>query len=340
LYNTPPETFTFSKKEQKMTEITLIKPITIDAAEKARLASIMASANIVTASYMEKIKDSVCFHFSMEKFRSIFIDADPNVDLNVHGIIIPSSDLKKMQSVKAIEQRVLQSVGRQIILLARKAAFSKSTQLEFEDYYNEALMSAINAVYSYTKVDIAFTTFVQRAIKNKFSNINNANRATSPVSQSAKVNYKNYSLIRANNPELSFEEIAEQMDLNEKELFSLRSMFVSVTPVSQIGDEDMDGENILSRIPDNSTKAVVFEKFDEIVNETEMDEWEKTVLNAFLSGKDHGWASEVAAQNINPATNAPYSRRAPRIALDRVLDRIRKQYFSAEELDESFEEAA
>lgn len=323
-----------------MTEITLIEPITINAAEKARLASIMASANTITAGYMEKIKDAVQFHFSMEKFRSIFIDANPTVDLNVHGIIIPSFDLQKMQSVKAIEHRVLQGVGRQIISLARKAASSRSTQLEFEDYYNEALMSAINAVYSYTKADIAFTTFVQRAIKNKFSNINNANRATSPVSQSTRVNYRDYSLIKANNPELSFEEIVSTMNLNERETISLRSMFVSVTSASQIGDKETDGEGILSSVADDSTKSVVFEKFDEIVKNTEMDEWEKTVLNAFLTGKDHGWASAVAVQHINPATGEPYSRRAPRIALDRVLDRIRKQHFSAEELDDSFDEAA
>lgn len=322
-----------------MTEITLIKPITISAEEKVKLAEIMASANSVSVGYLDKIKKSVDFRFSMEKFRSIFINADPNSDLTVHGVLISSSELQKMQSVKAIENRVLQSVGSQIISLARKAA-AKKNGLEFEDYYNEALMTAINAVYSYTQSNIAFTTFVQWAIKNKFSNVNNANRSTSPVSQSTRANYRSYNLIKSHKPELSFEEIVKEMALNEKEIQSLRSMFVNVISVSQIGDEEKDGENILSSIQDNSKKNVVFEKFDDIVNNTEMSDWERTVLNAFLTGKDHGWASEVASQHINPETGEFYSRRAPRLALDRVLDKIRKQHFSASELEDSFEEAA
>lgn len=322
-----------------MMEITLIEPTTLSAEEKAELSAIMASANIVSVKYVNKIKESVDFRFSMEKFRSIFINADPNSDLTVYGVCIPSSDLQKMQSVKAIENRVLQSVGRQIISLARKAA-AKKNGLEFEDYYNEAMMSAINAVYSYTDSNIAFTTFVQWAIKNKFSNVNNANRSTSPASQSARANYRSYTLLKTKFPELSFEEIVKEMSLNEREAHSLRSMFVNVMPASQLGDEENDGENILSSIPDNSKKNVVFENFDEIVKNTEMSSWERTVLNAFLTGKDHGWASEVASQHINPETGSFYSRRAPRLALDRVIDRIRKQYFDASELEDSFEEAA
>lgn len=318
-----------------MVDINLIKFVEMSADEKLVLATKMADANQITFSYIEKIKEKLKEKFSMEKFRSIFLKANSDMNLIVHGVLIPSNDLKKMQSVQKLESEALSSVANLIISLAKKYAASKKTQLEFEDYYNEAVLSTINAIYSYTRTDIAFTTFVQTAIANKFSNINNANRFTSPVSQGTRVNLRKYNEIKAEKEHLSFDEIVAQMILNEREVNSLKSMFVSFTPISQIGEQDNDGENILLNKIDETKDTIVFEDFEKCMNNVEMDEWEKTVLNAFLNGKDHGWASEVASKHINPDTNAPYSRRAPRLALDRVLSKMRKQLSSND-----FEEAA
>lgn len=318
-----------------MVDINLIKFVEMSADQKLALANKMADANQITFSYLERIKEKAKEKFSMEKFRSIFLKANSDMNLIIHGVLILSNDLKKMQSVKQIEPEVLSSVANLIISLAKKYAASKKTQLEFEDYYNEAVLSTINAIYSYTKTDIAFTTFAQTAIANKFSNINNANRFTSPVSQGTRSILKKYNEIKAKNEHLSFDEIVIQMDLSEREINSLKSMFVSFTPVSQIGETNTDNENVLLNKIDESKEFTIFEDFEKCINNTEMDQWEKTVLNAFLNGKDHGWASEVASQHINPETNLPYSRRAPRLALDRVLLRMKKQLFTNE-----FEEAA
>lgn len=318
-----------------MVDINLIEFVEMSADEKLVLATKMADANQITFSYIEKIKGKLKEKFSMEKFRSIFLKANSDMNLIVHGVLIPSNDLKKMQSVQKLESEALSSVANLIISLAKKYAASKKTQLEFEDYYNEAVLSTINAIYSYTRTDIAFTTFAQTAITNKFSNINNANRFTSPVSQGTRVILKYYNEIKAKNEHLSFDEIVAQMNLNEREINSLKSMFVSFTPISQMGEQDNDGENILLNKIDETKDTIVFEDFEKCMNNVEMDEWEKTVLNAFLNGKDHGWASEVASKHINPDTNAPYSRRAPRLALDRVLSKMRKQLSP-----DDFEEAA
>lgn len=315
-----------------MADINLIKFVEMSSDEKCVLAHKMASANVITLSYMDQIKSKINSKFSMEKFRSIFLKADPNTNLIVHDVVIYSNDLKKMQSVKQIEAEALSSVANLIISLAKKYSFNKKTQLEFEDYYNEAVLSTINAIYSYVRTDIAFTTFVQTAIANKFSNINNANRFTSPVSQGTRSNLKEYNKIKAENENFSFDEIVAQMDLNEREVNSLKSIFVSFTPVSQIGNDD---EDILLTKVDEKVNSVVFDEFEKLVTNTEMNDWERTVLNAFLNGKDHGWASEVASKHINPETNAPYSRRAPRLALDRVLSKMKTQFDFSE-----FEEAA
>lgn len=316
-----------------MSDINLIKFIEMSSDEKNMLANQMSKANVITLSYMDKIKQKIDKKFSMEKFRSIFLKADPNSNLIVHDVLIPAADLQKMQSVQKIEEKVIASVANLIINLAKKYSSYKRTQLEFEDYYNEAVLSAINSVYSYTRTDIAFTTFVQTAITNKFSNINNANSFTSPASQGTRSNLKNYNKIKAENEHLSFDDIVAQMSLNEREINSLKSMFVSFTPVSQMCDSDNQDNILLSKI-DEQTNSIVFDEFEGLIHNTEMNDWERTVLNAFLNGKDHGWASEVASKHINPETNAPYSRRAPKLALDRVLAKMRTQFdFNA--LDEA-----
>lgn len=322
------------------TDITLIEHEEMTSQEKQIFFKNLADLNKITVNYLYLIKSKITTKYSMEKFRKIFLKADPNKNLEIHGVIITSEDLKKIQSVRNYEKKALASVGKLIHKLAYKASLSRGNQLEFEDYYNEAILAAINSVYSYSDSSIQFTTFVQTAIVNKFRNENNANRFTSAVSQKTRKNFRSYCLLKEQYPNLEQEELIKLMNLNEKDVVSLKSMFTTFTPVSQYGDADSDNSNFLYEQVDNRKKNVLLEEFDKIISETEMTSWERTVLMAFLNGKDHGWASEIAEKTINPETKQPYSRRAPRIALDRVLERIRQKYFSDLKEGDVFSEAA
>lgn len=321
------------------TDITILEYVPMSNEEKAIFFRKLASLNAITAKYMQQIKDGISYNFSMETFRTQFLGADPNSNFTCINVIIPKEDLVKMQSVKNYEHRALQSIANLITSLAYKASQIKSTQLEFEDYYNEAVMAAINAVYSYTDPNIQFTTFVQTSIRNKIMNINNANRFTSPVNQHTRKHFKIYNEKKAKNPSLSFEEIVKEMNLNKREIVSLKSMFTSFTAASQFSDDDNQNDKLLTEKIDDR-KNTLLEEYDRILSETEMTDWERKVLDAFLHGKDHGWATEVAESNINPETGLPYSRRAPRLALDRVIERIRLKYFSDFKEGDSIPEAA
>jgi len=310
------------------TDITLIEHKEMTSEEKQIFFTKLANLNKTTVYYLDLIKSKLDTKFSMEKFRKIFLKADSNVDLEVFGVLIKSEDLKKMQSVKLYEERALASVGKLLHKLAYNASLHRNNQLEFEDYYNEAVLAGINAVYSYCDPNIKFTTFIQTSIINKFKNENNSNRFSSAVCQKTRKNFRNYSILKEKHPNLEQEELFKMMNLNNREIFALKSMFTTFTPVSQYGDSESENSNFLYEQVDNRKKNVLLEEFDKIISETEMTSWERTVLMAFLNGKDHGWASEIAEKTINPETKLPYSRRAPRLALDRVLERIRQKYFS------------
>lgn len=310
------------------TYIELIEHLDLDENQKNELCIIMSNSNRLSKSYLDRIKENT--KFSMEKFISTIISAPSDVDLNVNGVIIPSCDLKIIKNVSEIEHLVLSSIGGLICKLSNKASMNPcGTQLTFEDYYNEAYMTARRAVYSYTDLSIKFTTFVQKSIMNKFHNINNANKALSPITKSSKELRIEYSKIKKKNSNLSFDEIVKIMNLNEKQIKSLKSTNCLVTPISQF--EDKEVSSFIDSVPDKSINIISeidIPKISDFVK-SEMSDWDYQVFNAFLTGQ-HGWASEVASKNINPETGSAYSRRAPKIALDRVIEKIRTKFFSHE----------
>jgi len=121
--------------------------------------------------------------------------------------------------------------------------------------------------------------------------------------------------------EVTFEEIVEIMDLRSDEISDLRAMLTRVVNHSEFGvnqnenDSDYSSTEIFG-VAENPMG--VDERIDapDLTN-VKMSDWERTVFEAWMADSSCGWASRVADQH-------GYSRCAPKLALDRILIRIRK----------------
>jgi len=128
-------------------------------------------------------------------------------------------------------------------------------------------------------------------------------------------------LAKASNVEVTFEEVVDSMQLTAKQVLDLRAMLVMVVNHSELisnnsnEDLDHDGSGIYGIAKEVTG---VDERMDvpDLTN-VKMNDWEKIVFEAWLADSSRGWATRIAEEH-------GYSRRAPQIALERVLARIHK----------------
>lgn len=84
-------------------------------------------------------------------------------------------------------------------------------------------------------------------------------------------------------------------------------------------------QNLEKEAPSQVALSDVF-TMKEVLDSIELTNWEKTVLDGFIQGSNEsGWQTRLANSNINPQTGKAYSKPAVKVALDRVLDKVREK---------------
>lgn len=315
-------------------DFVLIPAYKATAEEKDNLDKIMRRGNKVFHKYHERIKQKIQGtgdgRYSRMRFRKELYEAcknDPK-KIVVQGISISQADFSIINKVKEIEYDVLSYYSRIIFKLAKKWTVIDPS-ISFEDYYNEAVAAAIKSMWGFVKEDIKFMTYLHMTITRHMMNFTNENKPLSHWTQENKKLYGDFEQIRRKaGMEIGFDEIVKLMGLGSEEVDDLRSMLTKV--ISQIefskgGSSDDDAPNSIGiySAAQVETKPVLDYDQMEAVRRTPMDDWERKVLEAYLEG-GRGWASDVARNNVNPETGKVYSRRAPKLALDRVLARIKE----------------
>lgn len=303
-------------------------------AEKDEQDKIMRRGNKVFHQYHERVKARVQGtgdgRYSRIRFRKELYDAHKSNPkrIEVRGIVISQSDFSIINKIKEVEFQVLSTYSRLIFKIAKKWSVIDSN-MSFEDYYNEAVSATIKAMWGFVKENIKFVTYLHWALHRHMLNFTNENKPMSAWTQENKKLYGDFEQIRRENGmDIGFDEIVKLMGLSEKEVGDLRSMLTKV--INQV--EFSKGLSVESEMPNSlgiysaeqkEVKPVLDFDQMEAIRRTPMTDWERQVLDAYLQG-GRGWASDVARNNVNPETGQPYSRRAPKIALDRVLARIKE----------------
>jgi len=315
-------------------DFVLIPTVKATDEEKDNQDKIMRRGNKVFHQYHERIKQKVQGsgdgRYSRIRFRKELYEAakaDPK-RIAVRGIVISQSDFSIINKIKEIEFVVLSTYSRLLFKLSKKWQETDSS-MAFEDYYNESVAATIKSMWGFVKEDIKFVTYLHMTITRHMMNFTNENKPLSHWTQENKKLYGNFEQIRRDSGiEIGFDEVVKLMGLGSKEVGDLRSMLTKV--ISQIefskgGNFEDDAPNsigIYSAAQMETKPALDYDQM-EAIHRTPMTDWERKVLEAYLQGS-RGWASDVARNNINPETGESYSRRAPKIALDRVLERIKE----------------
>lgn len=221
---------------------------------------------------------------------------------------------EKVSKVTQIEEEVV--LGCQN--LAAKFANKWQASKEYDDLVSEANIAILDAVRAFSKEGVKFITYVHHAISNRMQKFAGDVRKVAKLKrlyEEAKLKLENESARK-----YAFNEVCEELKLSEKDYRLLESGMHGV--VGQ-GEDQLEIEDTRIDICDKIHASSVFE---DIMENVELDDWERTVLDAYLSStsskEKSGWQTDVAKNTINPITNKPYSRAAPRIAMERIKEKI------------------
>jgi len=247
-------------------------------------------------------------------------------DITVFGHFIPKSDVEKFMAVKNLEWRLLTGYAR---LLHKRSNHwyrinKNNTPISKNDLFEEAVLGFLDAVHGYKGVNkkgkkIKFLTYAWHCIDHAINRDIWRSRLIPLGSSAAKLVYK-YQRIAADEAYLSFEEICDRLELNEKQRLRLTMNLNKIKNASSLADDDEEPKEIFLDNPDSMENGLFPEHLDAI-SRANLTPWEEKVLHAFLFD-GRGWATRVAAANINPVTGQCYSREAPHVALERLKKKI------------------
>lgn len=336
-------------------DLELIPSVEATPEEKAAFEALMRKSNRVLKIYFLRAKQKMSRNYSLSQFccdlwravklagptgpvvvvEEVVYENDKGVTCRKPGkelVGIPRTDLAMIQELKNVEYNILCVYARFIFKRAKLwSSRNHHTQLSFSDFYNEATAGALKAIYYFDKEDTQFMTYLYWCIDRTVQTAINKNK---PLSHWLTENVKLYGEFEKTRHklglEVTFDEVVSMMELDEESITDLRNMLCHVVNHSQIRPANAEGEHeegygIYLAISKDTLPTEDSSNIMEIADKTVMTDWERIVLNAYLKGT-RGWATEVAESNINPDTGREYSRRAPKIALDRVLARIRQNF--------------
>jgi len=308
----------------------LIPHVELSDDQKNECVKIMRRGNTVLHTYHARVKVKLgLLQYSRRRFRQKFFEAvkaAPN-KVVVDGVGIPQTDVALILSVKKIESTMLSSVGKMILQQAYKwNKMNSECGMMLEDFYNEAVMGVLEAIYGFHKAGIVFSTYCQWCIHRRLMHVTNESKPLSSWSDKGRKLYGKFLKAKKKmDIKASFDEIVKRMKLNETEISVLKSMNANVVNSSMLSrgrDEDEHSsvyeKLLVSDHKASSSNAILKIDHKDMLESVEMTDWEKAVLNAYLHG-GVGWATQVAKEHN-------YSRRAPALALKRVIDRIQEKY--------------
>lgn len=295
--------------------------------EKQSTEAIMRRGNRVLQTYQERIiAKTGNKRYSKRKLRAALFSAiKAGGPVKILGIGFSTADISLILAVRKIETKVIGGYVKLITqLAARWSRRCSSSSMSIEDFLSEGYMAAMDAVYGFRKDGIRFTTYLQWAVQRRFMYVLNTSKPFSPWTGTNQKLFGEFAEKQMEvGTEVGFRQIVKLMKLSEREIYDLQCMLTQVATQSVLeGSGPSSGLRSEVGIYAAPTKDNESTDGIEFLDAVEMSDWERTVLNAYLTD-GRGWATRVAEENINPVTGIPYSRRAPWMVLDRVLNRIK-----------------
>jgi hypothetical protein len=264
------------------------------------------------------------------QFRKELTEALNNGKRTLHGVKLKAVDMKKISAVKDIEWPVLCGISNLILKYVNKWSVNRpSCIVEPDDLYNEAVASAINAIYYFTNSE-CFTTFVVHAIKRKLYRIVNKDTPLSGIGKEVKKLYgKMQQARREENGPITFDALVKKLKLTDNQRSSLEAMLSKVFRASELtvnSESESEEFDYTAIAKPTATKVTLDIDQRDAIIDAKLTDFETDVLFAFLSSVGNGWRAAVAKKHINPVTGKPYTRMTAANVLKKVKDKIRQAY--------------
>ena len=256
--------------------------------------------------------------------------------VSVHGVRISKGDVIKILDVKDLEWEILCSVGDFLKKLINKTYRNPQNTIEWDDLYNEAIASAVNAIHYYTKTSTKPITYISEVVKRHLYHVVQEDSPLSGISRQSRELFSKFSEAKRSTEQevghsVGFDELVGKLGLSKRQRKTLENMLVRVieeqvahSPHSFDGEKHNDYTAMVKR----EHKSVLEIDEQEAIANADLDSWELDVLVAFLESPPGttGWQTEVAKRHINPVTGKCFSRAAPAMALKRIKKKIKQNY--------------
>ena len=304
---------------------------------KDELAKIMQSGNKVLKRLYEQVVEKTGMGtktYSRATFRDELVSAMKKGQVNsIRGMEINSEDLAKIQAVTDVSMELLCGYTRCIEKLSYLHAYAHPNAIMgFQDYYDEGIIGAINAIYYYTNTNVSFFTYLYHCVRRKLANSVNKNNPLSPWSNKARKLHMLYEEARAEfNRPVTFDEVANYLGFNDEERAEVQATLVEVYHGTGLSKNqcvenptdvmDLDQLAVIQEL--RTHRPLLNEDQRDVVRETTLTYFENEVFKAFQNPYS-GWQVDVARDNINPGTGKPYSRQAVQLALNNALVKVKK----------------
>lgn len=277
--------------------------------------------------------------------------------LKARPVAISNRALGRIVAIQAIQNEVLAGFSRLFERLALQFwRTHKELSLSVQDYYDEGVMSAINAIYHYTREDVEFITYVYHCVRRRMSTAVAKDNPLSPWSNEARRLHRVYEeALSALNRPSTFQEVCDHCQFTDAESRLVEMTMAEVVQAwDNTGSSDEDRHRVAAQFELNCVFINGHQPFRNgknsigiVDDENQLDPdqraavararermspFENAVLDAYLTDGEHGWQTRVAQANVNPRTGQPYSRRAPAVVWPRIVRTILEEYQNSDTL--------
>ncbi len=315
-----------------------ISALNLSSQQMAEYSQIMVKGNIPLKNAAEMI-GMQNRKFRSKLFRGKFdpkaVDNGERVwpDMTVEAVNYINEHYQSIMAVREIEWPMVRAFSR----LAKKQAagwakMASNGLLTIDDYYQEALLAVVDAVYGYSKPEWKFITFVFWSIKRRLITAINASNPF-PLPNEAISLRKRYAEAeeKINGP-ASIDEICDVAGFTDRERNLVATTFVSVARQSDMLLSNKDESNQeeadytgMRRGLDNEETIRCNYEIKEAFSQADLTSFERKVVETYLD-PFHGWQTKLASEEINPRTGQFYTRAAIAVILEKALKKIKAAY--------------
>lgn len=246
----------------------------------------------------------------------------PDKKARVESLIPDVMEVRQIEGI--ILKKYARLVNRHAGAIWARSKF-KNPSLSREDFYQEAHIALLDALYSYEDENTKFITYAWWCIKNRLNSVLNHNNHLKFSIKAIKLLNK-FELTKALfNCHVTQDQVIEQMNLSDKEKIILNNALVTVinSSVFEKPGESYDYTDIRKGI-DKEENNATFEVRDALAK-ADLSDLERKIVEAFKVPY-YGWQEDIASNNINPRTGIRYSRAAIAVMLEAALKKIKKVY--------------